>query len=1055
MLKVVTGRFHPTLESALVDRIRRRKADDPLRPLAIVVPSNQLADRIRTLLAVEHQLSLLNLHILTFHQLALRLADERRAGHSLPRIVDDLFFEQMIRYLVCRKLSDYGPLQRLGRTAGTWGALWATVRDLKDALIDPDYMMRGLREGYFEQEDREWLEALVALYAAVKEFGRILEVGTQNDLAERLTSLVPTSSFLQPLQEVLYYGFYDLTQVQLSFFEAVSRAKDTTLFFPLEDDPAYDFARRFFDRCIGPLIAAVDVEEASKGASSVGIGQEVQLSVWNVIGVQEELAATCRTILELVENNGYRFDDIGVVARSLDPYAPHVRSIFDRHRVPFYTTASLSLIEEPAGKLILQLVSLPLNEWYAPSVLEVVTSPLYATDLYHDSAAAYRPEQWKLVVQALRITRGMDEWSRLKKVGQESLLLNGEEGLFESLAIAPESLALLQRVVSELMQDCSTLPMRGTVGRLVEACQALVARRLRRPDTAPGGENPQAVREAMTWTAIDSLWTTLGELERLNEDVTWGEFVELLTRAVERIKVPLSSLSCPGVGVLDVMAARGVPFKALFLLGLNDRVFPRAIREDGFLRDRHRRVLDATLGYKIDEKLAAYEEERLLFYLSCRSASHRLYLSYQRADESGQVSAASPYLEEARRLYAGNDPPIEVIPRRLTDRLERRPSDRFFIPPADVIQWLALQGEDPTEVAKALGRDGETFEHAMTALGWIEADGQELNGFDGVTGHLEIHWSRLLEQGIAPTPLERYARCPFQYFAVDVLRLEAIRVSFEQGPGAALVGSLCHAALRRCYEQLVRDGWPVERIAEDVLGQKVVSSVAQAAEELEATQGVGPYLLWEMTKELAGQLVRETVAADEEEQQEHPYTPVGFELEGEGVVPGILDDGPLKIRGRVDRLDRHRISGVLRVVDYKVKLGASMKTEDRDLVRSAIRGYRLQPPLYGCLSVSGQTVPRLVQFLFLAPQWSPRIGRSTFEAPSWSSETGLLIRQTLSVLIDGIRAGRFFILPNGYCDGCPYRAACRREHGPTWWRASRAEEAKSLKAMRKREVGNG
>lgn len=1051
MLKVVTGRFHPILESALVDRVRRFKADDPLAPLAIVVPSNPLADRLRTLLAVEHRLSLLNLRVLTFHQLALRLADEMRIDHTLPRVVDELFFEQVIRYLVCHRLSRHEPFQRLGRTAGTWGALWATIRDLKDALVDPDHMIRGLREGCFDDDDRGWLESLVTLYAAVSESGRTLGVGTQNDLAESLTPLMPTSLFLRPFKAVLYYGFYDLTQVQLSFFEAVSRAKETTLFFPLEDEPAYDFARRFFDRCIRPLAATVDRKSEPNPTSSAA-GQEVQLAIRNVIGPEEELASACRTILELVETNGYRFGEIGVVARTLDPYGPHIRSVFDRHRVPFCTTAARSLMEEPTCKVIVQLVSLPLNDWYAPFVLDVVTSPFYTTTLCDDRSPAYRPEQWRLAVQALRITRGTDEWNRLRRVGRESLALGDEESPLDSSAIAPETLALLRQVVAELMEDCSTLPSKGTIGRLVEACRTLIERRIRRSDPRSSAEDPLAADQMATWAALDRLWGTLTDLEPLNEELTWAEFVELLTRAIEKTTVPIASVSCAGVTVADVMAARGVPFKALFLLGLNDQVFPRSIREDGFLRDRHRRVLDATLGFKIDEKLSGYEEERLLFHLACRSAHHRLYLSYQRADESSRMLAVSPYLDDAARLFGAEHANGDAVPRRLTERMKQRPTERFFIAPSDLIQWSALNGRNPADLIDALGRDGGLFRHAIEALGRIEADDHQLNEFDGVTGQLETHWRRLLDQGMAPTPLERYARCPFQYFAADVLRLEANRLVIEPGPDAALVGSLCHAVLRHCYERLVQAGWPIQRVKEDELKGIVASSVERAAADLESRQGVGPYLLWEMAKETVCQLVRGAVEADEAEQAEQPYSPIAFEAEGEGVVPETLGGEPVKIRGRVDRLDRHRVSGALRVIDYKFKMGSAMKSEDRNLVQSAIRGYRLQPPLYSCLSVQGSSSPDLVQFFFLAPQWMPSVSRSTFERPSWSSETGLLIRKTLSALIDGIRAGRFFILPDGYCDGCLYRPACRREHGPTWWRAYRAAEPKSLRAMRKQKV---
>ena len=1055
MLRVITGRFHPSLESALVDHLQRVKATDPLAPVGVFVPSKPLADRLRTLLAVERRLSLLNIHIMTFHQVALRLAGEGLSDRPLPQVVDELFFEQLIRHIVRSQLSSLAPLQHIGQSSGTWGALWATIRDLKDAGVDPAQALQGLREGYFEEEDREWLGALLSLYAAVKEAGKMLAVGTQDDLAEALIPVIPTAPFLHSLREVFYYGFYDLTQVQLSFFETVSRAKDTTLLFPLEDDPAYGFARRFVDRYIQPLVTSGHATIQLEPESSDLFHDAIQLSVRSVIGVEEELAAACRTILDLVETHGYRFDEIGVIARTLDPYSPHLQPIFHRHRIPFQTTASRPLIQEPICKLILQLASLPLNDLYRAPVLDVVTSSLYTTDLFDDLSESYRPEQWKLLVQALHITHGVEEWKRLEQASHMSLVLDGGETLADSPAIAPEVISLFSQVVSQLAHDCTALPSRGTIGRMVAACRVLVERRLRRPEAVGSSVGEaQHARHALTWDAIDHIWMTLMELEPLNEEMTWAEFVELLTHTFEQTAQPLPESSSQGVMVFDVMAARGVPFKALFILGLNEKVFPRYIREDAFLRDRHRRVLDETLGFKIDEKLAAYGAETLLFHLLCRAARQRLYLSYQRADESGRMLAASPYLGEACRQVGQDERPIEAVSRRLTDRLAQRPANKLFLPPAELTQWLLMNGQDPLELMQALGRDADTFCHAAEALDRIEAEGGTLNSFDGMTGAVEPHWTRLIERGIAPTPLERYARCPFQYFAADVLRLEPSRIAMEQQPDAALVGTLCHAVLRRSYEQLVQAGWPAEGVTEEATAQIVRASVEQAATDLDLQQRTGHYLLWELAKELVETLVIASVHADEEEQAEQPYTPAAFEVEGGGTVPGILDGGSLKIRGRIDRLDRHRHSGAVRVIDYKFKAGSAMKPEDRHLVQSAVRGYRLQPPLYSGLTVPGQPTPSLVQFQFLAPQWPAAVSRSTFEAVSWASDTGARIQHTIRTLVDGIRAGRFFILPDGYCDGCDFRVVCRREHGPTWWRAYRAAEPKALKLLRIQKVAD-
>ncbi len=51
MLQVIAGRFHPSLESALVAQVSQAKAKDPFAPLAILVPSAPLLARVRQVLA--------------------------------------------------------------------------------------------------------------------------------------------------------------------------------------------------------------------------------------------------------------------------------------------------------------------------------------------------------------------------------------------------------------------------------------------------------------------------------------------------------------------------------------------------------------------------------------------------------------------------------------------------------------------------------------------------------------------------------------------------------------------------------------------------------------------------------------------------------------------------------------------------------------------------------------------------------------------------------------------------------------------------------------------
>ena len=243
MRRLVTGPFHPVLDCALIEDIRSCKISDPFAPLAIIVPSASLVEHLKHILTRHEPRAFLNIHVLTFHQLALRLRDDlasiaEAGSESTLQLVDDFFFEQLVRQIILRKLSGVEPLTRLPASPGTWKGLWASVRDLKDAVVAPTTALKALAEGVFEEEDRAWLRSLFTLHAAALEAGRSLGVGSPDDLAASLCRNLSDSPFLKGLQHVFYYGFYDLSQVQLSFFESVTHVVPATLYFPLQDRPA-------------------------------------------------------------------------------------------------------------------------------------------------------------------------------------------------------------------------------------------------------------------------------------------------------------------------------------------------------------------------------------------------------------------------------------------------------------------------------------------------------------------------------------------------------------------------------------------------------------------------------------------------------------------------------------------------------------------------------------------------------------------------------------------------------------------------------------------------
>src|SRR5262249_1267639 len=158
-------------------------------------------------------------------------------------------------------------------------------------------------------------------------------------LLSTLCEALSRSTFFMGLKRICFYGFYDFLQLQLSFLEVVTRHAPVTVFVPVDNTAPYAFARRFFDRHLLPWTESHELRDRHDSHSR----SKVALTVTNVIGVEEELATVCREILSLVEAHGYRFDEVGVVARSLEPYRSRLQTVFDRHLVPFTSTTGQPL----------------------------------------------------------------------------------------------------------------------------------------------------------------------------------------------------------------------------------------------------------------------------------------------------------------------------------------------------------------------------------------------------------------------------------------------------------------------------------------------------------------------------------------------------------------------------------------------------------------------------------------------------------------------------------------------------------------------------------------
>lgn len=1087
MLHVVTGLFQPALEQTLASDLRSFTTS-PSSPCLVLVPSENLRTHLKWTFCIEKRQPLFNVHLLTFHQLAARLLEEQ-GRQVAARLRGESFFREWVHQRLRKRDTDFAGLNELASMPGGWAALWATLKDLKDARVDAGAVLEAFGQSPFSTDRR--LHSVVRLYQAWCEDQSRHSLYDHDDVAVLALDLVSESSWLRQQVHIFYYGFYDLTQGQLDLFHMIVKQYPATLYFPLLDQhPAFRFAQQFFDQHVRGL-ATGSIEHKVETTSPFRDLFDPQSTIRNpqstiqfcrlitVSGANDEIEVVAKEILALVQERRIPFHDVGVVGRTLTGYEDVLPRVFSAHGIPFQTTPRRPLSQYPFPQILLRLLGLRLPDSDRHATFDVLHSPFVNWQTFCPDLATPRPGVWEQLSREIGIEQGLQERERLVRFFETGVPMPHKRRQGED-TIAGEEVRNLWHVLDRLAELLDAFPEEADWEVFTDRAWELMDRVLTSPssdivdceleilDLKSEISNPQskihnqqsAIKNPKSeiYQAVRECFAEIRALMDISGPVRYAEFHATLTRFMEERLVRNPSQAGNGVRVVDAMAARGLSFRYLFVIGLTDHVFPRHIREDGFFRDSARRFLEEHLGFKIQEKTGGYDEEKLLFYLLIHAAQEGVTLVAQRSDEEGRTTIPSWYVQEVGRCVPGLaavDVPRSALhkPQAISYADEAR-----WTPRERLVRHL-LQRHEPVRATAEEPAWWRMLENGLAALRDQESDRPYLNAYDGLTGPLPEYWKGL---ALSATSLQRYATCPFQYFVRNVLGLHVSRPpSRSQGPSALEVGTLLHEILGKWYGYLAQQGWFAQEAPPDLKPLGILKEVAESAfREFEQQNAVGPALLWEMRQEQIMTLLERILAQDKRELG-NEWRPILFEKPVKGEMPVTVAKRTtlLPMTGQLDRVDWSPSRRRYRIIDYKFT-GSSVMT-DQALARAVVQGTRLQPLLY--MELAEQGIPPLLEqapgqeepvacegvwFYVVAPRELPE--EQGFAPVSFTADTRAGVApQTetlMTTLVEGIQQGKFFIVPGRHCDWCDVRAVCHRTHPASARRAR--EDYKQVRAHR-------
>ena len=502
----------------------------------------------------------------------------------------------------------------------------------------------------------------------------------------------------------------------------------------------------------------------------------------------EEVQRVAQRILQLVQEEGYRFSDVAVIATDLEAYGGMLAQTFAEYGVAAFVDGRRPLLGHPAARLILSAVASAARGYPLKEVLAAAKTGL--TDL--DGAETEELENY-----ALRFNLRGGGWTEPFQKGREEYDLEGLEGMRRRLV---EPMERLHRALVEAKGSARSMA-EAVHGYLAELDVAGKLTDWAERDAAAGylsdaKENAQVLEDVVG--LLRQMATFLGEYR-----LSMKSLHQMLKSGFSALSLGLIPPAADQVLIGSLGRSKSRPVKALFIVGANEGLLPKS-GGDGALLEAFEQTELMKNGLCLggdDGSLTA--QERLGIYVAFVRPSEHLHVSYAMADMSGGALRPSRLVRQLQNLLPGLNcrtnlaPELQKealrAPRAALDRTLDRLGDFLEGEPIEDFWWDVARYFMGTPARDAL-------EEFMRRLGARRQDDipAELAG-------------KLYGGRGSVSRLDRYARCPFGHFVAYGLRPEVRR---EYKLMAMDEGTILHRVVERVMEELMESGRDFDALTE-------------------------------------------------------------------------------------------------------------------------------------------------------------------------------------------------------------------------------------------------
>ena len=616
-----------------------------------------------------------------------------------------------------------------------------------------------------------------------------------------------------------------------------------------------------------------------------------------------EVENVAKQIVKNVRDKGFRYKDFAVITKNIDTYSSLIRAIFNEYDIPVFIDEKRELNQNPVIQFVLSLLDIYNKNFSQESVLNYIKTgflnieeeEIFKLENYcikwgikynkwkNDFLYGMAEKEMKHEVERLNEIRKeiINPLIELKnKVNNEKSFKNISKCIYEFLEKSGFDLKLKTKI-----EELETLELVDIANEYKESYKIFIS-------------------------LLDEMCTIFE-----NEKTSFEKYMNILKIGLKNSGLGKIPQVADQVIVGDVDRSRNHKVKTIFIIGLNDGIFPSVNKDEGYLNDSDRELLKSDgieLAKGTTEKLY---EDNFNIYKAFSTAENRLFLSYSSTDQEGRSLRPSVIINKIKRILINLEEQSDVISQKQEILTKQTTYEEL------ITNIAALKSGEQIDniwfdVYKYFKNNKEWNKKLINDIKGLEYSNipEQIN-----KENVDKLYGNKLTTSISK--LERYRSCPFSYYLQYGLK---IKEKDELKVQSIDTGTFMHETIDLFFNKIRDDKIKLEDLSDERIKKYVNKSIDELLDlnkNYIFTSSEKYKLLVSRLKRTISKAIKYIIETLTQSSFELLGTEVEFDPKGK-YKPIILnlDNGKrVEIIGKIDRIDigKNEEGKYLRIIDYK------------------------------------------------------------------------------------------------------------------------------------------